>query len=111
MMYKASINKRIPHQHQPPPTIDETNIEGGGDGISKEDKQLITLLLLGLLVASCHPCLSQQIALQLHISVGAVWNIMMSIILSVVALLIMFVRKDNKSRRRGGFINTKQHIS
>ena len=109
-MYKASNNKRIPHQHQPPSAINNTNIEGGGGGISKEDKQLITLLLLGLLVASCHPCLSQQIALQLHISVGAVRNIMMSIILIVVALLLMFLRKDNKARR-GGFINTKQHIS
>jgi len=64
-----------------------------------KDKELATLVVLVLLVASCHPCLSQQMAAQLHISANAVRNTMMFAgMMMVVASVVMFVEKGNAGK-------------
>jgi len=88
----------------PPPTNTTTTPKES----SKEDKELATILVLILLVASCHPCLSQGIATQLQISVEGVRNAMvLTAVAVVVALMMVFAGKGNASSI-GKVVNVKK---
>ena len=83
--------------------------------VSKEDKQLIILILLIFAIITCHPCLSQQIAIQLDVQIYSLVRII-SIIMFVVAIMIMkFItggKGDKNNAKRGEEVtNTKQHMS
>lgn len=75
---------------------------------SKEDKELATILVLIVFVASCHPCLIQGIATQLQISVDGVRNAMLVSVVAVVVALMMVAGKGNASSI-GKAANAKKH--
>jgi len=76
--------------------------------VSKDDKQLVILILLIFAIITCHPCLSQQIAIQLDVQIYSLVRII-SIIMFVVAIVIM--KFGGKDERGEEVTNTKQHIS
>jgi len=82
--------------------------------VSKEDKQLVILIILIFAIITCHPCLSQQIAIQLDVQIYSLVRII-SVIMFVVAIVIMKGTggKDGKSNAKRGeeVTNTKQHMS
>ena len=71
--------------------------------VSKEDKQLVILILLILAIISCHPCLS-QIAIQLNVQVYSLVRIISVIMFVVAVMIIKFTGgkgdKNNAKRRK-----------
>ena len=83
------MSPKDPHSHQQNEKSNDT---------SSKDKELATLIILVLLIASCHPCLSQEIALQLGVSMAAVRNGMLAIVVATIILgMIVFATKDSNT--------------
>lgn len=58
------------------------------DNNNSSDKELVTLVVLVLLIASCHPCLSREIAARVHLSADVVRNAMLFAAATAVALFV-----------------------
>lgn len=79
-----------------PPAAAANNVTTAEDTTAK-DKELATLIIAGLLIASCHPCLSQEIATRLQISTDAVRNTIMSMGVAVSIAALMLFKGKNKN--------------
>ena len=83
-----------------------------GNVLSKEDKQLAILIIFVLSLASCHPCLSQQIATHLNVSIHVLRNIMLSMaVMIILALMIVSGGEDQKVLFDRDTRASKQHRS
>ena len=64
---------------------------------SSKDKELVTLIILVIVIASCHPCMSQEIALQLGVSMAAVRTGMLAIVATIILGTIVFAAKGSNT--------------
>mmetsp|Transcript_5445 Transcript_5445/g.12414 ORF Transcript_5445/g.12414 Transcript_5445/m.12414 type:complete len:112 (-) Transcript_5445:1654-1989(-) len=87
----------------PPTLASNNNSNNPKDGtISKEDKALATLIISVLLIATCHPCLSHEIAAQLQLSEDAVRYaiLLVTVVVTILALMLMVFAVAGKGNVR-----------